>query len=212
MQGNSLHAGSWQALQVRVQGTVDLCVDQLWAQGWDSTVPLMIVEGNPCKADRVFTPQSLHGHLHKEAFVYPCCYQVHNKLSRTIIFWLVLAGLTIFWTHSSRAVISSSSERWTDILFHSYGFQKWVYLLLNITLNARWICSVHIWFINYYRQLNGIQNYGRFMKSMHPEMIALLFHCLMLEPRTSQTPCCYCLIPCLVTNSPVFLETALYAS
>lgn len=33
-----------------------------------------------------------------------------------------------------------------------------------------------------------------------------------LELTTSQTPYCYCLIPCLGTNSLIFLEAALNAS
>lgn len=141
-QWNSFHAGSWQALQVRVQVAVNhaLCVGQLWAQGWKpSMVPLMIVKRNPCKADWIFTPRPLNEHLDKDAFVYPCCW--------AIIFWLVLARLIIFWTHSSRAVISSSSDRWTDIvLFHSVlmGFKNEWICSCKITLNAQWICSYMI--------------------------------------------------------------------
>ncbi len=106
----SFHAGSWQALQVRVQVAVNhaLCVGQLWAQGWKpSTVPLMIVKRNPCKADWVFTPRPLNEHLDKGAFVYPCCYPVHRKLPGQLFSGLCSLG----WLFSEPILPERSSAR-----------------------------------------------------------------------------------------------------
>ncbi len=109
-QWNSFHAGSWQALQVRVQVAVNhaLCVGQLWAQGWKpSTVPLMIVKRNPCKADWIFTPRPLNEHLDKDAFVYPCCYPVHRKLPGQLFSGLYSLG----WLFSEPILPGRSSAR-----------------------------------------------------------------------------------------------------